>query len=139
MANRKSFKDQANALAYPRVWQGIGWLMAGIVIWLSLASHPPAPPEFLAWDKARHFVAYAALMFWFRQSFQRHWRWPVFLAGLGIGLEYLQGLGGMRVPDPFDAAANGIGVLLGLLLDATPLGRLVPLADVRAMRWFRRC
>lgn len=135
MVIRENYQPQPNGLAYPRVWQGIGWLMVAIVVWLSLVPQPPVPPEFLAWDKAQHFVAYAGLMFWFRQSFQPHWRWPAFLIGLGIGLEYLQGLSGVRMLDPFDMLANSIGVLLGLLLCATPLGRLVPLADLCVVRW----
>ena len=121
-------------LAYPRIWQGIGWLMIGMVVWLSLIPHPPTPPEFLAWDKAQHLVAYAGLMFWFRQSFQPHWRWPAFLVGLGIGLEYLQGLSGVRVLEPLDMLANSIGVVLGLILCTTPLGRLITLADLWAAR-----
>ncbi len=87
--------------------------MVAIVCWLSLTPHPPEPPDILGWDKSQHFVAYAALMAWFRQSFFRHWRWPAFLLGLGLTLEYLQSLTGYRTADVFDMLANGIGVLIG--------------------------
>lgn len=103
-------------LHYPRCWQGIGWLMVATVCWLSLTPQPPEPPGFLAWDKAQHFIAYGALMFWFRQAFRRQWRWPVFLIGLGVGLEFLQGWSGLRTLDPLDMVANSLGVLLGLAI-----------------------
>lgn len=103
--------------------------MVAVVVWLSLTPHPPEPPSFLAWDKAQHFLAYGGLMFWYGMGFPRHWRWPVFLVGLGIGLECLQGWGGIRSFDPFDMVANTIGVGIGLALLKTPCARLLVLAD----------
>lgn len=103
-------------LHYPKFWQGIGWLMVAIVCWLSLTPHPPEPPKLLGWDKAQHALAYAGLMFWFRQVFYRNWRWPAFLIALGITLEFLQGFTGGRTPDIFDAIANAAGILIGLVL-----------------------
>ncbi|HYE36449.1 hypothetical protein [Methylocaldum sp.] len=117
-------------LRFSRLWQGIGWLMVAIVIWLSLTPEPPQPPTpLLAWDKAQHMLAYAALMYWFRQAFLPRWRWPVFLVFLGVGLEFLQGLGGIRTFDPVDMAANSIGVCLGFGLSYTPLGKLLSKID----------
>lgn len=105
--------------------------MVTAVAWLSLTPHPPSPPAVLAWDKAQHFVTYAFLMYWFRQAFTRHWRWPAFLVTFGIGLEMLQGCTELRVSDPFDIFANTIGVVLGLGLALTPLGTLLTAADAR--------
>jgi VanZ family protein len=103
-------------LHFPRFWQGIGWLMVAVVCWLSLTPNPPEPPGLLGWDKAQHLLAYGGLMFWFRQVFHRHWRWPAFLTGLGMMLEFLQGFTGARTPDLFDVIANTMGVLLGVVL-----------------------
>lgn len=101
-------------LRFRLFWQGLGWAMVATVVWLSLTPHPPEPPSFLIWDKAQHTLAYAGLMFWFRMAFERHWRWPVFLLGLGLGLEVLQGLGGVRTGDWRDMVANGLGVVVGV-------------------------
>ncbi|WP_133717853.1 VanZ family protein [Methylocaldum gracile] len=117
-------------LHLPRLWQGIGWLMVAVVVWLSLTPEPPQPPTpLLAWDKAQHALAYASLTYWFRQAFLPRWRWPLFLLFLGIGLEFLQGLSNVRTFDPVDMVANGIGVCLGLALSRTPLGRLLAKID----------
>jgi hypothetical protein len=109
--------------------------MVAIVVWLSLIPHPPQPPSFLGWDKAQHFLAYGSLMSWYGMSFARHWRWPLFLILLGVVLEFLQGLGGVRSLDPFDMVANTIGVGIGLaLVRATPLGRLLVVLDAQLAR-----
>lgn len=112
-------------LHFARFWQAIGWSLVALVCWLSLTPAPPQPPEFLGWDKAQHFIAYGVLMFWYGQAFTRHWRWPVLLIALGVGLEFLQGYSGQRFYDPFDMLANSLGVLLGLGLSLVPsLARL---------------
>lgn len=121
-----------DVLRFRRLWQGLAWLMVGAVVWLSLTPTPPQPPLYLlSWDKADHLLAYATLMYWFSQVFVRHWRWPLFLVGLGFTLEVLQGLGGARSFDGFDLLANMLGVLLGYVLAATVLGRAVATMD----RW----
>lgn len=110
----------------------MGWLLVATVIVLTLMPKPPRLPFFLLdWDKAQHLLAYAGLMFWFRQAFARRWRWIGFLIGLGVSLEYIQGWTGFRQFDYDDMLANSLGVLAGLLLAATPLGRLVPWLDRR--------
>ena len=103
--------------------------MVIIVIWLSLTPKPPQPPSILGWDKAQHLLAYSSLMAWFAMSFVRHWRWPVFLLGLGIGLECLQGISGFRRFDIFDIAANSAGVCLGIALAKTRLGQTLTVID----------
>jgi len=121
----------ANRLHFAKTWQAMGWAMVAVVAWLSLTPQPPQPPEFLAWDKAQHFIAYGGLMAWYGMSFARHWRWPAFLVGLGVGLECLQGLGGVRSFDPFDMLANTLGVMIGLALVNTPAGRCLAAVDAR--------
>ena len=119
----------ASALRFGLVWQAVGWAMVALVIWLSLTPHPPQPPALLSWDKADHLLAYAALMFWYAQSFARHWRWPLFLCLLGFALEVLQGLSAFRTFDLYDMVANLLGVALGLVLAMTPLGNMLTVVD----------
>ena len=116
-------------LHYEKYWQRIAWLMVLFVVWLSLTPSPPQMPSFFGWDKAQHITAYAGLMYWFGVSFVRHWRWPVFLLGLGIGLEIIQGVGGLRTNDPYDMLANTIGVVTGLFVIDTPLGGWLRVVD----------
>lgn len=112
-------------LRFRLFWQGLGWAMVATVIWLSLTPHPPEPPGFLGWDKAQHTLAYAALMFWFRMAFAKRWRWPVFMLALGLGLEVLQGLGGVRTADWRDMVSNSLGVVVGLGVAWTRLGNIL--------------
>lgn len=129
--NGKSGRQAASGLRFASLWQAAGWTMVSLVIWLSLTPHPPQPPAMLSWDKADHLLAYAALMFWFAQSFARRWRWPLFLCVLGFTLEVLQGLGAVRTFDLYDMVANVLGVMLGLVLAMTPAGRLLAAVDRR--------
>ncbi|QSA98227.1 VanZ family protein [Methylococcus sp. EFPC2] len=125
-------------LNFTRTWQAIGWLLVALVCWLSLTPAPPEPPVFLTWDKAQHFLAYGVLMFWYGQAFARHWRWPVCLISLGVGLEFLQGWSGLRHYDPYDMLANSLGVVLGLAFSfVPPLARLAWFDAWLARRWVR--
>jgi hypothetical protein len=116
-------------LAFPVAWQAIGWGMVCLVVYLTLTPKPPVVPGFLGWDKAQHFVAYAGLMWWYRQAFSKHLGWIVFMVVLGVGLECIQGLTDYRFFDYYDMVANTIGVALGIILAATPLGQVLSFVD----------
>lgn len=122
--------DPRPALRYRAWWQGLGWLLVAAVAVLSLLPQPPQPPV-LTWDKSHHLLAYGLLMYWFRQSFAPRWGWVAFLVGLGVALEILQGLSGYRYFEWADMLANTLGVGCGLVLAATPAGRLLARLDRR--------
>ena len=88
-----------------------------MIVWLSLTPSPPKV-DFEASDKVGHVLAYAALMFWFCQVYAegktRLLHAVVFLV-LGLGLEILQGLSGLRQYDVLDMLANALGVASGWL------------------------
>ena len=116
------------SLTLSRFWLGIGWLLVGLVLYLSLTPHPPAPLAFDNADKLEHACAYAALSFWFCQFYRKKWsrvRVMIALLVLGIAIEYIQGWTGYRTFDVLDMLADGVGVLSGWLLVLTPLGRLL--------------
>lgn len=126
--NANSAGHRNFGLAYPRLWQAIGWLLVTAVIVLTLIPKPPQPPLITS-DKAHHLLAYAGLTLWFIQAFAARLRWAVFLIGLGIALEYIQGALGYRQFEYIDMLANTLGVGCGWLLSATALGRLVARLD----------
>lgn len=116
-------------LEFLRFWQFIAWLLLSAVVIVSLMPKPPPAPGFLSWDKAQHFVAYAGLMWWFRQVFSARTLWIVFLISVGLMLEFIQGWSGYRMFEYDDAIANALGVGGGLLIAATPVGKMVSWFD----------
>ncbi len=116
------------------VWLTGGWLLIGLVVYLSLTPHPPEVMSlpFPNGDKLEHGFAYASLSLWFCQiylSTRSRMIAIVVLIGLGVGLEFVQGWSGYRTFEVLDMVADGFGVLLGLLLALTPLGRLFVLIE----------
>ena len=94
-----------------------GWLWAGAIVWLSLTASPPDPGISYG-DKIGHFLAYAALMFWFCVLYGRgrtRTAYGVLWIVLGVALEFAQGATGYRTFDLADMAANTLGVLAGAL------------------------
>ena len=105
----------------------MGWGWAAAIVWLSLTPSPPRV-DFTASDKLGHLLAYGLLMFWFAQIYAsrtaRIFHAIVFLA-MGLGLEFLQGMSGLREHDVIDMLANAAGVAAGWLA-ARLLPRLLP-------------
>lgn len=114
------------SLQYKTLWLTLGWtLVIGVII----ASQAPAPPpmteslfSFLPYflqdnllhvDKVEHFTAYFVLMGWFAQIYHQPKIRLGYMVGfilLGIAMEILQGLGGIREADWRDALANTVGI-----------------------------
>jgi len=119
-------------LNYRHAWLTGGWLLVGLVIYLSLTPHPPEPLSFSNADKFEHGVAYGSLALWFCQIYLSARSRMIALAsliGLGIGLEFVQGWTGYRFFDVWDMVANGIGLMFGFLLVLTPFGRMFILIE----------
>lgn len=120
-------------LKYRRAWLAGGWLLVGMVAYLSLIPHPPELPlPFSYADKLEHGFGYASLSLWFCQIYL-HGRQravvTVALIAFGIMLEFLQGLSGYRMFEVADMLANSLGVLLGFLLARTTWGRIFVLFE----------
>jgi VanZ family protein len=103
--------------ANPRraLWLAIGWGWATTIVWLSLTPSPPTI-DLAQGDKLGHFLAYGALMFWFCQPYpapRTRLAYAIGFAALGVALEFVQRALGYRTYEPFDMAANALGVALG--------------------------
>ena len=112
------------SLRYPRAWFGAGLLIATVITVTSLLPARDLPALGIS-DKVEHAVAYALLAFWFASVMAR--RDFVYLAlallAFGGGIEIAQGLMGLgREADLLDLAADGVGIVAGVVLAATPLG-----------------
>lgn len=125
------FKQSSVSLHRPFLWQSLAWFMLASTVWITLTPSPPQPDiEILAWDKAQHTVTYAWLMWWCGQAFERsRVLWAPILFAMGCILELLQQHIGTRHMEFGDMVANGAGVLVGVILMLTPIGRTLELVD----------
>ena len=122
-------KTVSPKLAFQSLWQTIGWFGVVAIIILTLMPKPPSVPGFMSWDKGQHVIAYACLVWWFRQAFAPRNRWVLFLALLGVMLEFIQGWTDYRYFEYGDMVANILGVSCGVILATTRLGRTVAWLD----------
>jgi len=119
----------AAPLRYQALWNTLGWALVALVVWLSLVPRPPQVGPDLG-DKFHHTLAYFTLMFWFAQLHARRGQVALGLLGLGLTLEWLQGLTGYRQASGLDMLANGAGVLLGWAVARPPLN---PFARIESL------
>lgn len=128
--------DLSPPLRLAKLWISLGWL--GIIIVMVLSLIPPLPaPEPSSWlwsliwlyaDKITHFITYFTLMGWFSQIYHSAYHRGLYLLGLsllGVLLEILQGLGGIRTTDWRDVVSNFMGILLAWQLAKTNLAYLL--------------
>ena len=111
---------------YRWLWLAIGWGMVAGVFILSLIPLEVDLAE--GRDKVSHFIAYGTLMFWFGMLYlpaRQPLALAIALAGMGIGIEFLQKLTGYRSFDVADMLANAIGVAIGWAVVRTPLRQLL--------------
>jgi hypothetical protein len=117
--------NNSNQLRHHKIWLALGWVWIAVIIYLSLRPEPIGDDG--PWtDKLHHVFAYLMLMLWFGQLFQSLTKKTYIALGLivmGIAIEFAQEQTGYRHFEFFDMVAGGIGVLCGLLLSLTPLGR----------------
>jgi hypothetical protein len=117
-------------MRYRKAWVAIGLAFVALVVYLSLTHNPVPTPD--VGFKLGHVAAYAWLMFWFSQI-HRGTRARVALGlaftAMGAVLEYVQGTTGYRTFAYSDMRDNAAGVVAGLVVALTPLGRVLPLVD----------
>lgn len=108
-------------LKYKNIWLFIGYVLIAIVVYQTLTTSP-VNVGFSISDKYLHTVGYFILMGWFVQIYHgksQRLFWLVFFIAMGIGLEFLQDLGGVRFYEVADMLANGLGVVIAWVLSMT--------------------
>jgi VanZ family protein len=113
------------ALRLRRLWCGLGFSMA-LLITIAFLMPVGVPKDPLVSDKVIHLLAFGTLAFWFGSIVVRRDLLWLALALVAFGglIEVAQGVMRLgRHAEVLDLAADSIGVLLGLALALTPLGR----------------
>ena len=116
--------------AWRLLWLG-GLVLAVAVVVVCLLPSRNLPSTGIS-DKLEHALAFGALALWFGGLAARRDHLFVLLAlvALGGGIEIAQGLMGLgRMADVRDLLADLLGVVAGLLLARTPVGRWPTLLD----------
>lgn len=112
-------------LRYRRLWFCVGLAIALVVAVVCLVPGGKLP-EVRVSDKTEHVAAFAMLAFWFGSILVRRDLFWLALALLLFGgaIELAQGAMRMgRDADIHDLFADAVGIVLGLALALTPLGR----------------
>jgi len=109
------------------LWLFIGYLLIAYVFYSSLRPDP-IEVDIDDFDKYAHTFAYFVLMGWFIQIYQHRnsiLKCALLFIGMGVLIEILQGMGGVRFFDYYDMLANSSGVLLAWLLSKTPFKNIL--------------
>ena len=109
---------------FGKLWLVLGWMLAPLIVVLSLWPKPPELIGFEQSDKLTHIIAYSILMLWFANIYPQsssRLRLSIGFLAMGVCLEFLQGMTEYRQFSYVDMLANGIGILLALYLARTRL------------------
>ncbi len=122
-------------LRFRSLWLTIGWVLVLLVLYLSLTPRP-LELQIEQGDKYSHLLAYFVLMAWFQQLYPTFLNRLVLLmlfVGMGVGIEFLQGMSGVRFFDPADMVANTLGALLAWSLGWTSFSSLLSRFEERLL------
>ena len=105
-----------------KLFRALFWLCFIALTGLALSPAPYLPPLdiFNWWDKAQHAIGYGTLMLTalFAYPNTSKLRLAALLGLHGCLIELLQYFSGYRFGDWQDAAADGVGVIMGLVITA---------------------
>ena len=111
-------------LRFIRLWLAIGFLLVGVVCFLTLTPSPLDMDDLPEGDKLGHLVAYSAMMLWAGFIYLRgkqYMRVGLAFIVMGITLELIQGMLDYRSFSYLDMGANICGVMIGWFLARTRL------------------
>ena len=116
MADRTPSPDPQ--LAFRGLWMACGWGLVLFVIYLSLTPEPVQLPVEQG-DKFGHVFAYATLMSWFANLYEKRaqrLQYALGFVALAVALEFVQRWTGYRSFELADMAAGATGVVAGWVL-----------------------
>lgn len=120
-----------------KLWLFVGYLLALVVVYLSLTPDPAAELPGENGDKLGHMLAYATLMLWFAQIYRGRMARVALAIGfvcMGVSLEYLQLLVASRTFDYMDMAANTLGTLSAYVVAPPRLPNFLNAAETALAR-----
>jgi VanZ family protein len=125
-------------LRWHAAWAVLGGAIMLWVLWMALRPDPGIALDLPYGDKLLHATTFTCLMGWwgnvYRERRPRGWAALGCLA-FGVFIEFAQWLDPPRDADAFDVLADGIGILLALLLLRTPLANVLASVESRSMHW----
>jgi VanZ family protein len=130
-------ENNSRVLHFRTYWLLLGWSMVVASFYLSLVPSPPKMITGLFSDKVLHALGYFILMLWFSQIYQSFWHrfWLVLgFVGMGVAIEYLQGMGGYRMFEYADMLADTVGVLLAWLVSTFGVGHVLHWTERKLFR-----
>ena len=119
---RKGRFHEMRELRFINLWLTIGFILVGVVCFLTLTPKPPEVPNIPAFDKIGHFSAYLVMTVWFGFIYlpgKRYISVGLAFIAMGVILELLQGIMGGRTAEYLDLLASTSGVIIGWLLART--------------------
>lgn len=123
-------------LRYRWLWLSLGIAMVLVIAVVCLMPMSQLPSVSVS-DKLEHLLAFGALAFWFGSIVVRRDLPWVGVAAVAFGglIEIAQSMMGLgRQAEILDLVADAVGVLLGLALVLTPLGRWASWFEARITR-----
>ena len=124
-------------LRWHRAWVVLGGTMMLWVLWMALRPDPGITLDFPYGDKLLHAATFTCLMGWwgnvYRARRARGWAALCCLA-FGVFIEFAQWLDPPRDADALDVLADGVGIVIALLLLRTPLGSVLARVEAWSVR-----
>ncbi len=125
-------------LRWHTCWVGLGGAIMLWVLWMALRPDPGITLDFPEGDKLLHATTFTCLMGWWGNVYrERRPRGRAALGCLAFGIliEVAQWLCPPRDADAYDVLADGVGILIALLLLRTPLASVLASVEARSVRW----
>jgi hypothetical protein len=124
-------------LRWHRAWVALGGAIMLWVLWMALRPDPGITLDVPYGDKLLHATTFTCLMGWwgnvYRERRARGWAALGCLA-FGVFIEFAQWLDPPRDADALDVLADGVGIVIALLLLRTSLASVLASVEARSVR-----
>jgi hypothetical protein len=124
-------------LRWHRAWVALGGAIMLWVLWMALRPDPGIALDVPYGDKLLHAITFTCLMGWwgnvYRERRPRGWAALGCLV-FGVFIEFAQWLDPPRDADALDVLADGVGIVIALLLLRTSLASVLASVEARSLR-----